>query len=183
MSAYREAVSAAAGAAMTIPASIPTAIPAFSKTRWSLQTSSLWQVQSTTGISPRPGSSSSTGIFSGHIPALAGKQIGFVIAGPLGALPTLKEVLAAWADNGGCHAQFVTDEVLASGDLDALLDAMAARLLLCAETGYLPPRTFYAIGGHKVFRDNIYSGMRFVFQADYRLLPGPRDVRFPAGRP
>ena len=55
-----------------------------------------------------------------------------------------------------------------SGELDALLDAMAGRLVQGAETGYIPPQTFYAVGGHKIFRDNIYGGMRFVFQADYR---------------
>jgi multimeric flavodoxin WrbA len=106
--------------------------------------------------------------FNGHTPGLGGKQIGFVIAGPLHQIPSLKETLVAWADNGGCHAQFVTDEVTDSGELDALLDALAARLVHCAEAGYIPPRTFYAIGGHKIFRDNIYAGMRFVFQADYR---------------
>jgi multimeric flavodoxin WrbA len=106
--------------------------------------------------------------FKGHTPGLEGKQLGFVIAGPLHQIPSLKEALVAWADNGGCHALFVTDEVPGSGELDALLDGMAARLVQCAESGYIPPRTFYAVGGHKVFRDNIYGGMRFVFQADYR---------------
>ena len=106
--------------------------------------------------------------FKGHTPGLEGKQIGFVIAGPLHQIPHLKETLTAWADNGGCHAQFVTDEVLNSGELDALLDAMAACLVQCAEAGYIPPRTFYAIGGHKIFRDSIYGGMRLAFQADYR---------------
>ena len=106
--------------------------------------------------------------FKGHTPALAGKQIGFVIAGPVSQISCLREALAAWADNGGCHAHLVTDEVQDSGELDALLDAMAARLLRGAKTGYIPPHTFYEIGGYKIFRDNIYAGMRFVFQADYR---------------
>jgi multimeric flavodoxin WrbA len=106
--------------------------------------------------------------FKGHTPGLEGKQLGFVITGPLGQIPSLKEALVAWTDNGGCHAQFVTDEVFSSGELDALLDAMAAHLVHCATVGYIPPRTFYAIGGHKIFRDSIYGGMRFVFQADYR---------------
>jgi hypothetical protein len=106
--------------------------------------------------------------FKGHTPGLTGKQVGFVIAGPLHQIPNLKVVLTAWADNGGCHAQFVTDEVPGSGELDALLDAMAARLMQAAETGYIPPHTFYAVGGHKIFRDSIYGGMKFVFQADYR---------------
>lgn len=106
--------------------------------------------------------------FKGHTPGLAGKPLGFVIAGPLGQVPSLKEVLVAWADNGGCHTRFVTDEVSGSLELDALPDAMAARLVQCADAGYIPPQTFYAVGGHKIFRDNIYAGRIFVFQADYR---------------
>jgi multimeric flavodoxin WrbA len=106
--------------------------------------------------------------FKGHTPGLLGKQIGFVIAGPLCQIPCLKEALVAWADNGGCHAQFVSDEVKESGDLDALLDSLAGRLVQGAATGYIPPQTFYAVGGHKIFRDAVYGRMRFVFQADYR---------------
>jgi multimeric flavodoxin WrbA len=106
--------------------------------------------------------------FKGHTPALKGKQIGFVIAGPLCQVSCLKEALVAWADNGGCHAHFVTDEVQESGDLDALLDTMARRLVQGAGSGFIPPQTFYAVGGYKIFRDNIWAGMRFVFQADYR---------------
>jgi hypothetical protein len=106
--------------------------------------------------------------FKGHTPGLEGKQIGFVIAGPLQQLPYLKEALTAWVDNGGCHALFVTDEVIESEKLDALLDAMAVRLMRGAEVGYIPPHTFYAVGGHKIFRDSIYGSMRIAFQADYR---------------
>jgi len=106
--------------------------------------------------------------FNGHIPSLAGKQVGFVIAGPLRQLPYLKEALTAWADVGGCRALFVTDEDRDSEKLDALLDTTAIRLVRGAVTGYIPPHTFYAVGGHKIFRDNIYGNMRLPFQADYR---------------
>jgi multimeric flavodoxin WrbA len=117
--------------------------------------------------------------FKGHTPALGGKQVGFVIAGPLGQIPSLKEALTAWADNGGCHAFFVTDEVSGSGELDALLDTLAERLVQCAEKGYIPPHTFYAVGGHKIFRDNIYGGMRMAFQADYRYYREHKMFDFP----
>lgn len=106
--------------------------------------------------------------FKGHTPGLGEKQIGFVIAGPLGQISSLKEGLVMWADGGRCNPHFVTDEVSRSGDLDALLDTLAGRLLKGAEAGYSPPHLFYAVGGHKIFRDNIYGGMRFIFQADYR---------------
>jgi len=106
--------------------------------------------------------------FKGHTPGLKGKQIGFVIEGPLEELPYLKEALAAWADNGECHHLFITDESKDSEKLDALLEGMATRLVRCAESGYIPPNTFYAVGGHKIFRDSIYGGMRLAFQADYQ---------------
>ena len=119
--------------------------------------------------------------FLGHTPGLGGRQICFVIAGPFHQIPHLKEALTAWADNGGCHAQVVTDEVTSSGELDTLLDAMSARLVHCAEAGYIPPRTFYAIGGHKVFRDSIYGRLRMVFQADYRYYREHGMFDFPQG--
>ena len=106
--------------------------------------------------------------FKGHTPGLKGKQIGFVIEGPLQQLPCLKEALTAWADNGRCQALFITDEGKDSPKLDSLLVGMATRLIRSAETGYIPPHTFYAVGGHKIFRDGIYGGMRLAFQADYQ---------------
>ena len=117
--------------------------------------------------------------FKGHTPGLSGKQVGFAISGPASQIPTLKEALSAWADNGSCNAYFVTDEPKESGNLDALLDAFAGRLLMASDMGYIPPHTFYAVGGHKIFRDAIYSGMRFVFQADYQYYRDHRMFDFP----
>ncbi|MCU0630827.1 MAG: NAD(P)H-dependent oxidoreductase [Methanoregulaceae archaeon] len=117
--------------------------------------------------------------FKGHTPGLKGKQVGFVISGPLHQLPHLKEALLAWADNGGCHARFVTDEVPGAKELDALLDSMAVRLLQAAESGYIPPHTFYAVGGHKIFRDSIYGRMKLAFQADYRYYRAHGMFDFP----
>ena len=117
--------------------------------------------------------------FKGHTPGLGGKQIGFAIAGSLNQIPCLKEALVMWADSGRCTARFVTDEAATSGELDALLDAMAGRLVQGAEVGYTPPHLFYAVGGHKIFRDNIYGGMRFVFQADYRYYREHKMFDFP----
>ena len=84
-----------------------------------------------------------------------------------------------WADSGRCNALFVTDEAATSGELDALLDTMAGKLVQGAEAGYTPPHLFYAVGGHKIFRDNIYGGMRFVFQADYRYYHEHKMFDFP----
>ncbi|MDD1686293.1 hypothetical protein [Methanoregula sp.] len=81
----------------------------------------------------------------------------------------------------GSHVHVVTDEVSGSGELDALLDTLATRLVQCADAEYIPPKTFYAIGGHKIFRDTIYGGMRFVIQADYRYYMAHGMFDFPQG--
>jgi multimeric flavodoxin WrbA len=119
--------------------------------------------------------------FKGHTPGLGEKQVGFAIAGPLSQVACLKEALTMWADSGRCNAHFVTDEAATSAELDALLDSLAGRLVAGAEAGYTPPHLFYAVGGHKIFRDSIYGGMRFVFQADYRYYKKHNLFDFPQG--
>lgn len=106
--------------------------------------------------------------FLGHTPGLAGKQVGYCIAGPLPQLANMKEVLEARADLGGNRALFVSDEPGDARVLDGLIDAMAARLLSGAGSGYVPPPTFRAVAGYKLFRDAIYGSMRIAFRADYR---------------
>ena len=43
------------------------------------------------------------------------------------------------------------------------------RLVRLADKGYVKPDNFLVIGGRKVFRDDIWGRLRFVFQADYRF--------------
>ncbi len=117
--------------------------------------------------------------FEGHTPSLKGKQIGFVIDGPLQQLPYLKEALSGWTDNQGVHVLFVTGEVTDSEKLDTLLDALASNLVWGAENGYVPPHTFYAVGGHKIFRDAIYQHLRVAFPADYKYYLANRMFDFP----
>lgn len=106
--------------------------------------------------------------YRGHVPSMKGKQVGFLIAGPLQQIQPLRETFTAWAENGGANTRFVTDEATDSGELDALLDQLATGLIQGADEHYVPPPTFYSIGGHKIFRDGIWGRMRIAFQADYR---------------
>jgi len=93
----------------------------------------------------------------------------------------LREILTGWADNGRCNVLFVSDDVSDSGELDAFIDSMAARLIRGAHRNYIPPRTFYSVGGHKIFRDAISGRMRLVFQADYRYYSEHGLLDFPDG--
>ncbi len=121
--------------------------------------------------------------FNTHIPVLLGKQVGFVISGPLLQLPNLREILEAWSEGQQADsAGFVTDECEDSAELDALLQRLAEQLVQFAVEGYKRPVTYLSVGGRKIFRDEIWGDLRFVFQADHRFYSRHGVYDFPQRR-
>ena len=106
--------------------------------------------------------------FNTHTPILIGRQFAFLISGPVRHMPNLRETLEGWIAMQNAHlVDIVTDEYGDSARIDGLIDALAAKLIHHAETGYVRPPTFLQVGGIKLFRDEIYGHLRSVFQADY----------------
>jgi hypothetical protein len=109
------------------------------------------------------------GFFNNHVPVFAGKQMGYLISGPLAQLANLRQILEAYVGGEGANlVGIVTDECGDSQELDRLLDGFAGRLIDCAVAGYIRPANFLVVGGRKLFRDEIWTGLRFVFRADHR---------------
>ncbi len=109
------------------------------------------------------------GFFNGHIPIFRGKQVGYLVSGPLMQLTNLRQILEAFAlCEQANFAGIVTDECGDSAELDRQLDDFGRQLVQFAATGYVQPPNFLAVGGRKIFRDDIWSGMRVVFEADHR---------------
>lgn len=107
--------------------------------------------------------------FNTHMPTLAGKQIAYLISGPLGQIPNLRQILEAYAEFQEANlAGIVTDETSDSSVIDQHLAALAGTLVSSSAAGYVGPATFFSVGGRKIFRDEIYGMLRFTFQADYR---------------
>jgi len=118
--------------------------------------------------------------FNGHIPVLESRQIGFVISGPLGQVQNLREILAGYV--GMQHANlvgFVSDDIGSSAEIDAALQGIAVYAVRCERLGYVQPPTFYQVGGGKIFRDAIWSRLRFVFQADHKYFKERGFYDFP----
>ena len=91
--------------------------------------------------------------FNGHSPSLIGKQIGFIISGPLSQIPNLRQALEAYVEIQ--HANpvgFVTDEDGDSAKIDSLLQDIGKRLVQFADNDYIRPHTFLGVGGTKLFR-------------------------------
>jgi len=118
--------------------------------------------------------------FNGHTPTLAGKQIGFIVSGPLSQIPNLRQIFEAYVEIQGANlVDFVTDESENSSEIDALLHSLAERLIRFAYEGYTRPVTFLAVGGSKLFRDAIWGPLRFPFQADHKFYRRHRLYDFP----
>jgi len=110
------------------------------------------------------------GFFNTHTPSLIGKQIGFIISGPLSQIPNLRQILEAYTEWQQANlVDVITDEHGDSAEIDALLQNLAERLIQLAGEGYIKPSTFLGVGAMKIFRDDVWGRLRFPFQADHRF--------------
>jgi multimeric flavodoxin WrbA len=111
--------------------------------------------------------------YRGHVPSLAGKQVAFLIEGPLLQCSTLREVLTAYTSvQGASLAGMVSDESPVSGLTDARIDGLCEHSIRLAKSGYIAPPAFPSVAGHKVLRDEIWETMRAVFKAVHRYYAG-----------
>ena len=89
-----------------------------------------------------------------HQPKLNFGQVGFLIAGPLTQVDNLREILTAYLESNEVNPLgFATDECQSSEDVDLLIGDFARKSIDAASAGYRQPKTFRAIGGIKIFRD------------------------------
>jgi multimeric flavodoxin WrbA len=115
-----------------------------------------------------------------HSPSLVGKQIGFLISGPFSQVYDLRQVLEGWTEWQQSNlVDFITDEYGDSAEIDTLLQSFAARCIYFADKKYVKPSTFLGVGGMKIFRDNIWGRLRYIFQADHRYFQRHGIYDFP----
>ncbi len=118
--------------------------------------------------------------YNTHMPSLRGKQIAYLISGPLAQIPNLRQILEAYTETQEANlAGIVTDEAADSRVMDQLLSELAKTLIKMAAEGYVGSTTFFGAGGRKIFRDEIYGMLRFTFQADYRYFKTHGYFDFP----
>jgi multimeric flavodoxin WrbA len=118
--------------------------------------------------------------FHTHTPSLTGKQVGFLLSGPLRQIPNLRQILEAYTEWQQANlVDIITDEEEDSEVLDGRLQHLAERSIRLAEKNYIKPRTFLSIGGMKIFRDDVWGKLRFPFQADHRFYKKNHLYDFP----
>ncbi len=105
-----------------------------------------------------------------HKLTLKDKQIGFLISGPLSQNYNIRTVLQAYAEvNMGNIAGFISDESGNNDEISDTISAMTEKLRSRVLKSFIKPTSFLGVGGQKVFRDDIFSHLRFVFQADHKF--------------
>ncbi len=103
----------------------------------------------------------------GHTSYLHGKQVGFLISGPLRQLPNLRQLFETYVQAQRCTlAGFATDEDEAAEAVTAGLQALADRLAWGLEHDLQAPPTYMSYGLNLLFREFVpmTSG---IFKADH----------------
>ncbi|MBN1648074.1 MAG: hypothetical protein JW874_08580, partial [Spirochaetales bacterium] len=119
--------------------------------------------------------------FKTHQPMVGGKEFIFLISGPFSRIGDLSEHLSAYVEMEGSRlAAYVTDECGDGSQLDEQIRAAAQMAVWAAEAGYNSEYTFRADGGRKIFRDEIYAGLRVVFRGDHRAYKKTGFYNLPA---
>lgn len=118
--------------------------------------------------------------FKNHVPHYTGKQIGYLVSGPLSQNANLLEIFEGMAqleDSNYCGA--LSDEYPDSAEIDARMDALAKKMIRFAKQGYIAPATFLGVAGRKLFRDEIWGPMRFPFRMDHKYFKKEGLYDFP----
>lgn len=146
-----------------------------------------------------------------HQPVLEGKQVAFLVSGPLRFNPHMREVLQAYTENMRANlVDIITDEAgatdyfsdhssridtdyarsahidatpLRSAAIDARLDFLARTLVEYADRSVMKPVSFLGVAGMKIFRDEIFEQLKFVFQADHKYYRKHGMYDFPQKKP
>jgi multimeric flavodoxin WrbA len=107
--------------------------------------------------------------YNNHTPTIIGKQVGYIFSGPLGQIPNLREIYQSHIEIHGSNlVDFVTDEYGDSQNIDSRLYNLAKLLIKFSISNLIKPQTFLAVGGTKLFRDDVYGRNRFIFLADHK---------------
>ncbi|MFH1074085.1 MAG: flavodoxin, partial [Candidatus Firestonebacteria bacterium] len=106
------------------------------------------------------------GFFKTHQPIWKGKQVAYIISGPANDCCSFRQIIHGFSQVQEANlVDVVCDD---NQDIDGLLHNLAEKSIKYSEANYIKPMTFLGVGGIKVFRDEIYSDLRFVFQGDHK---------------
>lgn len=115
-----------------------------------------------------------------HTPIYGGKQMGFMISGPLSRCENLKQILEAYVQMDGNLIGFISDECEDQTKMDENLTAFAKRSVYYSESHYQRTSNFLGVGALKIFRDAVAGHLGAIFTEDYRYYKKHNMLAFPS---
>ena len=115
---------------------------------------------------------------NGHRTVTMGKPVGYLVSGALSEEENLRTVIEARAEVGG---NFLAGVATNESAPDAEILALSETLAYAIKTHYEQPKTFWGVGGMKIFRDLIYQ-MRGLMREDHRFYKKHGFYDFPQKR-
>ena len=112
---------------------------------------------------------------NGHRTVTMGMPMGYLVSGDLEAEANLRNIITARADVGSNLLAGVATDVR---DTNSEIDKLAMTLDYALKTKYVPPQTFWGIGGMKIFRDLIWL-MQGMMKADHKFYKKHGQYDFP----
>jgi multimeric flavodoxin WrbA len=106
--------------------------------------------------------------YNGHVPTLTGKQVGWIVSGPLSGERNLVQLLNSYTRLMDANPVMLISDEYKSSEIDALIETLAARLVLFAKSNFVSPPDFIPTGVLNTFRNEIAGRLNFVFRADHR---------------
>lgn len=117
--------------------------------------------------------------FNGHRPVLNNKYLGFIISGPLKQNCNLRQILEATCQIWKTPIlDIITDEFNNSYELTKEIEAFAEKISKTLEIGWQRSDSFLGVGGHKVFRDLVFS-KKAIMKADNEYYKSHEYYDFP----
>ncbi len=103
-----------------------------------------------------------------HTPSLTGKQLGMLISGPFRQMHNLRTLFESYTEVQGLNlVSIVSDDYPEASDIENALSNLADSLIRMSEQSYVKGKTFLGVGSLKIFRDDIYSTLRYPFTKDF----------------
>lgn len=112
---------------------------------------------------------------NGHRAVTAGKVTGYIISGRYSEEANLRMITEARADVSGMYFAGVAGD---EGDTAKELEGLAKTVCFALDNGLSAPKSFYGVGGTKIFRDLVYL-MQGIMQADHKFYKAHGIYDFP----
>ncbi len=119
-----------------------------------------------------------------HQSSFQGKRIVWLISGPLSHEQNLQEILYTYGElQEADKTWLISDEVPDSSALDDRIEGILRNVLLKSPYQEARPVTFRRVGGYKVFRDEVFGGLKLVFRRDHKTYRRTGVYDFPLKNP